>query len=87
MDRENVFILGSSDFAGALVMLDGGLSCQSVSSCRRGSGDGVIVAIRTIGISHTAGSSKEAPEQLDGALNIHTVEVDSQFQLIRLAEL
>ena len=68
-------------------MLDGELSCRLVSSCRRGSGDGVIVAIRTIGIGRTAGSSKEAPERLDGAVNIHAGRCDSQFQLIRLAEL
>ena len=68
-------------------MLDGELSCRLVSSCRRESGDGVIVAICTIGIGRTAGSSKEAPERLDGAVNIHTVLFDSQFQLIRLAEL
>ena len=47
----------------------------------------VIVVIRTIGIGRTAGSSKEAPERLDGAVNIHGGRCDSQFQLIRLAEL
>ena len=57
----------------SLALLDGELSCRSVSSCRRGSGDVVIVATRTIGIGRTAGPLKEAPERLDGAVNVYVV--------------